>query len=108
MKVTVISIVIDAFRNNLKYFIKDLGELEIRERVEINQTKHYQNIEKSPGDLRRFALSQTSVKKKSAPGDHGSIPGRALPKTQKVLDAALLNTQHYKVRTKGKIKKSCE
>ena len=32
-----------------------------------------------------------------------SIPGRVIPKTQKmVLDAALLNTQHYKVRIKGK------
>ena len=32
------------------------------------------------------------------PGDQGSIPGRVIPKTQKMaLDAALLNTQHYKV-----------
>ena len=30
-------------------------------------------------------------------GDRGSISGRIIPKTQKmVLDAALLNTQHYK------------
>ena len=30
-------------------------------------------------------------------GDHGSIPGRVIPETQKiVLDAALLNTQCYK------------
>ena len=36
------------------------------------------------------------------PGDQGSIPGRVIPKTQKmVLDAALLNTQHYEVRIKG-------
>ena len=36
--------------------------------------------------------------------DHGSIPGRVLPKTQKiVLDATLLNTQHYTVRIKGKV-----
>ncbi len=36
-------------------------------------------------------------------GDLGSIPGRVIPKTQKmVLDAALLSTQHYKVRIKGK------
>ena len=33
-----------------------------------------------------------------SPGDRGSIPGRVIPKTQKmVLDASLLNTQHYKV-----------
>ena len=38
------------------------------------------------------------------PGDLGSIPGRVIPKTQKmVLDASLLNTQHYKVRNKGKV-----
>ena len=35
------------------------------------------------------------------PGDLGSFPGRVIPKTQKmVLDASLLNTQHYKVRVK--------
>ena len=35
--------------------------------------------------------------------------GRALPKTLKmVLDASLLNTQHYKVRIKGKVEKSRE
>ena len=34
-------------------------------------------------------------------GDLGSIPGRVIPKTQKmVLDPSLLNTQHYKVRIK--------
>ena len=43
------------------------------------------------------------------PGDWGSIPGRVMPKTQKmVLDAALLNTQHYKVRIKGKMEQSME
>ena len=35
------------------------------------------------------------------PVERGSSPGRVIPKTQKkVLDAALLNTQHYKVRIK--------
>ena len=42
-------------------------------------------------------------------GDQGSIPGWVIPKTQKmVLDASLLNTQHYKVRIKGKAKQSRE
>ena len=42
-------------------------------------------------------------------GDLGSIPGQVIPKTQKmVLDATLLNTQHYKVRIKGKVKQSRE
>ena len=36
-------------------------------------------------------------------GDLGLTPGRVIPKTQKVvLDVALLNTQLYKVRIKGK------
>ena len=40
----------------------------------------------------------------NGPGDLGSIPGRVIPKTQKmVLDAILLNTWHYKVRIKGKV-----
>ena len=43
------------------------------------------------------------------PGDLGSFPGRVIPKTQKmVLDASLLNTQHYKVRIKGKVEQSRE
>ena len=42
-------------------------------------------------------------------GDWGSIPGRVLPKTQKmVLDSTLLSTQHYKVRTKDKVEQSRE
>ena len=45
----------------------------------------------------------------SGPGGLGSIPGRVIPKTQKVvLDASLLNTQHYKVRIKGKVEQSRE
>ena len=40
----------------------------------------------------------------NGPGDWGSISGRFLPKTLKmVLDAALLNVQQYKVRIKGKV-----
>ena len=40
----------------------------------------------------------------NCPGDLGSIPGRVIPMTFKmVLDAALLNTQQYKVRIKGKV-----
>ena len=43
----------------------------------------------------------------NGPGDLGSIPGRVIPKTQKmVLDASLLSTQHYKVRIKGKVEQS--
>ena len=42
-------------------------------------------------------------------GDLVSIPGQVIPKTQKmVLDPTLLNTQHYKVRIKGKVEQSRE
>ena len=45
----------------------------------------------------------------NGPGDQGSIPGRVIPKTQKiVLDAALLSTQHYKIWIKGKVEQSRE
>ena len=45
----------------------------------------------------------------NGPGGLGSISGRVIPKTQKlVLDASLLNTQHYKVRIKGKVEQSRE
>ena len=40
----------------------------------------------------------------NGPGDRGSIPGRVVPKIQKMLlDTSLLNTQYYKVRIKGKV-----
>ena len=42
----------------------------------------------------------------NGPGDLGSIPGRVIPKTQK--NDTLLNTQHYKVRIKGKLEQSME
>ena len=45
----------------------------------------------------------------NGPGDLGSIPGRVIPKTLKMVpDASLLNTQHYKVRIKGKVEQSWE
>ena len=45
----------------------------------------------------------------NGPGDLGSIPGRVILKTQKmVLDATLLNSQHYTVRIKGKVEQSRE
>ena len=43
------------------------------------------------------------------PGDLGSIPGRVIPKTLKmVLDTSLLNTQQYKVHIKGEVEQSKE
>ena len=40
----------------------------------------------------------------NGPGDQGSISGRVIPKTFKMV----LNTQHYKVRMKGKVEQSRE
>ena len=40
----------------------------------------------------------------NGPGDLGSISGRVIPKTLKmVFDTFLLNTQQYKVYIKGKV-----
>ena len=40
----------------------------------------------------------------NGPGDLGSIPGRVIPKTLKmVLDTSLLNIKQYKVRIAGKV-----
>ena len=45
----------------------------------------------------------------NGPGDRGLIPGQVIPKIQTIeLDAALLSTQHYKVRIKGKVGQSRE
>ena len=45
----------------------------------------------------------------NGPGDRGSVPGRVIPKTQKVVhDAALLSTQYNKVRIKDKVEQSWE
>ena len=43
------------------------------------------------------------------PGDLGSVPGRVIPKTFKmVLDTSLLNTQQYKVLIEDKEEQSRE
>ena len=40
----------------------------------------------------------------NGPGDRGWMPIRVIPKIQKmVLDADLLNTQHYKIRIEGEV-----
>ena len=45
----------------------------------------------------------------NGPGDLGSIPGRVIPETIKmVLDTFLLNIQQYKVRIKGKVEQGKE
>ena len=40
----------------------------------------------------------------NGPGELGSVPGRVIPKTLKIVPkTSLLNTQQYKVRIKGKV-----
>ena len=58
----------------------------------------------------KLATVSRSIRKlANGPGDEGSNPGQVILKTQKmVLDAALLNTQHYKVRIKDKMEQSQE
>ena len=45
----------------------------------------------------------------NGPGDQGSILGRVIPKTLKIVfDTSLLNTQQYKVHIKSKVEQSWE
>ena len=56
-----------------------------------------------------WGIGLTSGVFANGPEDLGSIPGRVIPKTQKmVLDFTLLNTQHCKVWIKGKVEQSKE
>ena len=66
MKVTAVPIVIGALGTIPKGLIKELEDLEIKGQVETIQTlsitRISQNTEKSPGDLRRLAVTQTPVR----------------------------------------------
>ena len=58
---------------------------------------------------KKLNKNYTKIVFANGPGDLGSIPGRVIRKTQKmVLDAALYNNQHYKIRIKGKVEQSRE
>ena len=56
MKVTILPIVIGAFGTITRGFLKGL------ENLEVGITENGQNTEKSPGDLRRLTVPETSVK----------------------------------------------
>ena len=67
------------------------------------------NKKKSFGNFTLKVLGPAVRVFANGPGDLGSIPGRVIPKTLKMeLDTTLLNTQHYKVRFKGKVEQSRE
>ena len=59
------------------------------------------------GTIKEIAFDRVFA---NVPVGRGSIPGRVIPKTLKiiVIDTSLLNTQHYKVRIKGKVEQSRE
>ena len=57
-------------------------------------------------DIFLWSMSRVSA---NGPGDQGSIQVWVIQKTKKiVLDTALLNTQYYTVRIKGKVEQSRE
>ena len=63
MKVTIILIVIGAFGTVTNGLLKGLEDLEVSGRMEtIQTTENGQNTEKSPGDLRRLAVTQSPVR----------------------------------------------
>ena len=64
MKVTIIPIVIGALSTINKRLVQGLEDLEIRGPVETIKTiiEIGQNTEKSPGDLRKLAVTQTPVR----------------------------------------------
>ena len=93
------------------------GKQHMMEGIELPNQDKIRTLEeketyKYGGILEADSIKQVEMKEKflksmvrvlaNGPRDLGSIPGRVIPKTQKmVLDASLLNTQHYKVRIKG-------
>ena len=66
-------------------------------------------LKNTPRYSREHTCCQSTQLFANGPEDLGSIPGRVVPKTLKmVLDTSLLNTQQYKVRIKGKVEQSRE
>ena len=62
MKVTIIVIVIGAFGTVTKELLQGLEDLEVGVHPNYYIIENGQNTEKSPGDLRRLAVTQTPVK----------------------------------------------
>ena len=76
-----------------------------------NTWNHFTKRKQMSSNLFKNKVTYVQVGREctNGPEDRGSIPGRVIPKTQKmVLDIALLSTQQYKVRIKGKVEKSRE
>ena len=81
-----------------QYHFKQINE------TQTDTTTSVRNNPGINGDVRvLWAIGRMSRVLANGPRDWDSIPGRVIPKTQKmVLDAALLNTQHYNVTIRVK------
>ena len=62
MNVTIIPTVIGAFGTVTKRWLKELEDLEVGDHPNYSTIENGQNTEKSPGDLRRLAVTQTPLK----------------------------------------------
>ena len=83
-------------KKTLKH-LSEKNKPKITEMVKINKKIKY------------WLLGQMSRVFANGPVDWGSILGQVITKTQKmVLDATLLNTEHYKVQIKSKMEQSRE
>ena len=60
------------------------------------KTEKFNLVKKQNHPLKKLVICLMSRVFTNFPGDRGSIQGRVIPKTQKmVLDAALLSPQHF-------------
>ena len=62
MKVTIIPIVIAAFGTETKGLLKGLEDLEVGDHPNNSIIENGRNTVKSPGDLRRLAITKSPVK----------------------------------------------
>ena len=91
-----------------------ISRLSSNKKIFHESSKMYIEAHKNNGFKEEFTYLEPKVpnninNNNKFPGDLGSIPGRVIPKTLKMeLDTTLLNTQHYKVRFKGKVEQSRE
>ena len=91
-----------------------MQQLQVRVDLRAMAMKGYSTFLKAPALLEPYHQINRDIGPAvrvfaNGPGDLGSIPGRVIPKTLKMeLDTTLLNTQHYKVRFKGKVEQSRE
>ena len=93
--------------NNFKTDLLDLFRVRVNCRVMALHTPQSSRTRVLPLFLGFFLAGVPDISKMLRVFING--PGRVIPKTQKmVLDASLLNTQHYKVWIKGKVEQSRE